>query len=49
MTKTTKLRMNQASNQFSLGYRVYQKDKKWYAEFKGRDIPFDGSSLVLKR
>ncbi len=29
-TKTTKLRMNQASEQFDLGYRVYQKDFDWY-------------------
>ena len=29
-TATTKLRMNQASNQFDLGYHVYQKDYAWY-------------------
>jgi hypothetical protein len=29
-TATTKTRMNQASNQFNLGYRVYQKDYQWY-------------------
>lgn len=29
-TLTTKLRMNQASNQFDLGYSVYQKDGGWY-------------------
>ena len=27
---TTKLRMNQASNQFSLGYTVYQKARRWF-------------------
>jgi hypothetical protein len=48
-THTTKLRMNQASNQYGLGYRVYQKDFEWYADFKGREIPFDGNGLVLKR
>lgn len=30
LTNTTKLRMNQASNQFFLGYQVYQKDWTWY-------------------
>lgn len=27
---TTKLRMNQASNQFDLGIRVFQEDYEWY-------------------
>ena len=47
-TATTKLRMNQASNQFHLGYQVYQKDYKWYVvtpkgetmEFKDRWVAF---------
>ena len=39
-TNTTKTRMNQASNQFKLGYRVYSKDWKWYADYKGEVIPF---------
>ena len=29
-THTTKTRMNQASNQFGLGFGVYQKDYQWY-------------------
>ena len=29
-TATTKARMNQASNQFGLGYSVYQKNYGWY-------------------
>jgi hypothetical protein len=28
-TVTTKLRMNQAANQFGLGFRVQQKDGEW--------------------
>lgn len=32
-TTTTKLRMNQASNQFGLGYQVWQKDFQWYISF----------------
>lgn len=31
-TATTKNRMNQASNQFGLGYRVYQIDFKWFVD-----------------
>jgi len=29
-TATTKKKMNQASEQFSLGYRVFQKNNKWF-------------------
>ncbi len=36
-TATTKLRMNQASNQFGLGFRVFQKAGEWFVE--------DGSRL----
>ena len=47
-TATTKLRMNQASNQFNLGFSVYQKDYRWFVvipqgetlEFTGRRIQF---------
>lgn len=35
-TATTKLRMNQASNQFGLGYQVYQKDFDWYVKLPGQ-------------
>jgi hypothetical protein len=40
MTSTTKTRMNQTSNQFHLGYAVYQKGGHWFVRFKGGDIPF---------
>jgi len=33
-TATTKTRMNQASNQYALGFRVYQHAKKWYIDYK---------------
>ena len=48
-TYTTKMRMNQASNQFKLGYRVYQKDVKWYVEYKGKIIRFDDDTVALTR
>ncbi|MFW6272830.1 MAG: hypothetical protein ACOC2U_03525 [bacterium] len=34
LTNTTKTRMNQASNQFNLGYNVYQEKKAWYVSLK---------------
>jgi hypothetical protein len=47
-TATTKNRMNQASNQFNLGYRVYQKAGEWFVTYQGETLPFtDG--LCLQR
>lgn len=47
-TATTKARMNQASNQFGLGYSVYQKDFSWYVNFNGKTLDFS-DNMVLKR
>ncbi len=47
-TVTTKLRMNQASSEFGLGFSVYQKDYEWFvrANWMGGDLPFsDGMTL----
>jgi len=42
MTNTTKTRMNQASNQFGLGFQVYQKDFSWFVTLpNGETIPFE--------
>jgi len=35
-TATTRTRMNQASNQFALGFRVYQKDWDFYVDYRGK-------------
>ena len=48
-TNTTKTRMNQASNQFGLGYQVYQKDFEWFVDYKGKTHQFDGNELILTR
>lgn len=48
-TNTTKTRMNQAANQFDLGYQVYQKDFAWYVTFQGETVPFNGTSITLRR
>ena len=46
-TNTTKLRMNQASNQFYLGFGVYQEKWEWYVTYKGETIAFeDGMRLT---
>jgi len=48
-TNTTKTRMNQTSNQFGLGFSVYQKGWNWFVDFKGETIAFDGSKITLER
>ena len=44
-TVTTKARMNQASNQYGLGFQVYQKDYEWFVSFKGKDYAFGAESI----
>lgn len=39
-TQTTKNRMNQASNEFDLGFTVYQRDSVWYVDYKGETLKF---------
>lgn len=47
---TTKDRMNQASNQFDLGYRVYQKAYRWYVETpKGETLEFTQDWVAFSR
>lgn len=48
-TMTTKTRMNQASNQFRLGYYVYQSNFEWYVDYKGETYKFEESELTLTR
>lgn len=46
-TATTKVRMNQAANQYGLGFNVYRKSGKWFAARDGKDYPFNGNRLSL--
>ena len=46
-TVTTKLRMNQASSEWGLGYQVYQKDFDWYVSVGGETYNYyDGAERV---
>lgn len=44
---TTKTRMNQASNQYSLGYSVFQRKGEWFVRWKGKDIPYTGDGIMF--
>ena len=48
-TVTTKTRMNQASNQFGLGYRVFQKNYDWFVDYLGETHQLTSSSIKLRR
>ena len=56
-TATTKLRMNQASRQYRLGYTVYVARSKWYADYQYtwngniyiETYPFNHGKLKLAR
>jgi len=39
-TATTKMRMNQESNEFDLGLRVFDKKSVWFVDFKGEILEF---------
>jgi hypothetical protein len=46
-TATTKVRMNQASNQFGLGYWVYQQRGEWFVNHGKKVYDFyDGMTLA---
>lgn len=47
-TATTKRRMNQASEEFDLGFRVYQEGYRWYVNYKNEKYVF-AENLTLKR
>ena len=48
-TQTTKNRMNQASNEKSLGYVVRAKKGNWTVEFGEDVLDFDEDTLTLQR
>jgi hypothetical protein len=48
-TATTKVRMNQVSRQFGLGYSVYQKDFCWYVATEDGVKEFTGETFQMER
>lgn len=48
-TRSTKARMNQASKEFSLGYRVYQKKGEWFVDYQNDVLPFTKEQLTMNR
>ena len=48
-TRSTKVRMNQASQEFGLGFRVFQKEHDWFVDFHDETHLFDADTLTLNR
>jgi hypothetical protein len=45
-TATTKLHMNQASNQFGLGFQVWQKNHEWFVSHNGETREFEDGMIL---
>lgn len=48
-TNTTKLRMNQASGQYNLGFMVSQRKGKWYVTTNKGEIEYTGNTFIIKK
>lgn len=48
-TVTTKNRMNQTSNQYNLGYYIYQEKYAWFINYNGTIHPFKNERITIKR
>ena len=40
--------MNQTSNQFDLGFKVYQKNFDWFGDYKGKTYDFNDDMTLLR-
>lgn len=48
-TKTTKIRMNQTSSVFDLGYVVFVDKQNWFIDYKGKILDFKEDKMILTR
>ena len=48
-TRSTKVRMNQASQEFGLGFHVFQKAHEWFVDFHDKTYLFEVDTLTLNR
>jgi len=45
---TTKLRMNQTSKQFGIGFSVYQKNFEWFVDYNGQKLEFYDGMIITR-
>ena len=48
-TYTTKKRMNQTSQEYNLGYKVFQYNYNWFVTYKGKTIEYNNNQLIIDR
>jgi hypothetical protein len=48
-TPTTKKKMNRASQEFNLGFFVFQRDFTWYVTFQCRDMEYYNGMVLNRR
>ena len=48
-TRSTKVRMNQASQEFRLDFRVFQKQQEWFVDYQEEVRPFVSDEIMLDR
>ena len=48
-TVTTKKKMNQTSNQFNLGFKVFQKNHEWFVTTDNGTFNFDDDRIIIER
>ena len=48
-TRSTKMRMNQVSEYFGLGIRVFQKAGEWFVDYKDNIQTFEDDSITIAR
>ena len=48
-TYTTKRKMNEVSNNFGLGFSIFQKKGEWIVDYKGEWLHMTGNTLTLRR
>ncbi len=46
LTTTTKTRMNQTSNQFNLGFKVFQAKGNWFVTFQDVTVDFQDYTVL---
>jgi hypothetical protein len=46
LTATTKLAMNQASNEHELGFSVFQRKGDWFVMWNGEALPFNDGMVL---
>ena len=49
ITTTTAVRMNQASNEYGLGYYVSRQNGEMFVSFKDEKVKFEGPTITLTR